>query len=129
ITSRKAQTTRHRVTGIRTTDDAQFIFVDTPGIQTKHASRLNERMNRSATQSLQGVEAIIVVIEAGRTVEADRAVVRRLPPAAAVVVALNKVDALRERDALLPQMAELATLYPFAALVPVSAEKDRGLGE
>jgi len=129
ITSKKAQTTRHRVTGILTSADAQFVFVDTPGIQSKHASRLNVRMNRSATRSLEDVDAIVVVIEAGRTTEADRAVIRLFPPGARVVAALNKVDRLRERDALLPQMAELATLHPFAAIVPVSAEKDRGLGE
>ena len=129
ITSKKAQTTRHRVTGILTTGDAQFIFVDTPGIQSKHASRLNERMHRSATRSLEGVDGIVVVIEAGRTTEADRAVIRLLPAGARVIVALNKIDRLADRDALLPQMAELAPLFPFAAVVPVSAEKDRGLGE
>jgi GTP-binding protein Era len=129
ITSKKAQTTRHRVTGILTTGDAQFVFVDTPGIQSKHASRLNERMNRSATRSLEDVDAIVVVIEAGRTTDADRAVVRLLPPGARVVAALNKIDRLAERDAMLPQMAELAALYPFAAIVPVSAEKERGLSE
>jgi GTP-binding protein Era len=129
ITSKKAQTTRHRVTGILTTGDAQFIFVDTPGIQSKHASRLNERMHRSATRSLEGVDGIVVVIEAGRTTEADRAVIRLFPPRAGVIAALNKVDRLRDLNALLPQMAELAALYPFAAIVPVSAEKERGLGE
>ena len=129
ITSKKAQTTRHRVTGILTTGGAQFVFVDTPGIQSKHASRLNERMNRSATRSLEDVDAIVVVIEAGRTTEADRAVIRLLPAGARVIVALNKIDRLADRDALLPQMAELAPLFPFAAVVPVSAEKDRGLGE
>ena len=129
ITSKKAQTTRHRVTGILTTGDAQFIFDDTPGIQSKHASRLNERMHRSATRSLEGVDGIVVVIEAGRTTEADRAVIRLFPPRAGVIAALNKVDRLRDLNALLPQMAELAALYPFAAIVPVSAEKERGLGE
>jgi len=129
ITSKKAQTTRHRVNGILTVDDAQFIFVDTPGFQTKHRSRLNERMNRSVTQSLGDVDAVVVVVEAGRTVEADRAVIRLLPPGASVVAALNKTDRLQDSDALLPQMAELAALYPFAALVPVSAEKERALDE
>jgi GTP-binding protein Era len=129
ITSKKAQTTRHRVTGILTTGDAQFVFVDTPGIQSKHASRLNERMNRSATRSLENVDAIVVVIEAGRTTEADRVVIRLLPAGARVIVALNKIDRLAGRDALLPQMAELAALFPFIAIVPVSAEKERGLAE
>src|SRR5213595_2536393 len=111
ITSKKAQTTRHRITGIVTTDDAQFVFVDTPGFQTKHRSRLNDRMNRAVTQCLSDVEAIVVVIEAGRTTDADRAVVRLLPQGSPSLVALNKIDQLDDRDALLPQMAELAKLF------------------
>jgi GTP-binding protein Era len=127
ITSRKAQTTRHRVTGIRTTPTAQSIFVDTPGIQRRHASRLNARMNRTAREALAGVDAIVVVLEAGRTTAADREVVGLVPAGAPAVAALNKVDRLRERDALLPQMRELASAFPFAAIVPVSAENGRGL--
>ena len=127
ITSRKAQTTRHRVTGIVTTGDAQLVFVDTPGFQTKHRSRLNDRMNRAVTQCLADVDTTLVVVEAGRTTEADRAVIRLLPRGAAALVALNKVDRLEDQDALLPQMAELAQLFPFTAIVPVSAEKGRGL--
>jgi len=127
ITSKKAQTTRHRVTGILTAADAQYIFVDTPGFQTRHRSRLNERMNRAVTQSLGDVDAVVVVLEAGRTTAADREVVALLPPGARVVAALNKIDRLASQDAVLPQMAELAPLYPFAAIVPVSAEKERGL--
>jgi GTP-binding protein Era len=129
ITSKKAQTTRYRVNGIRTAGDAQFVFVDTPGFQTKHRSRLNDRMNRAVTQSLSDVDAVVVVLEAGRTTEADRAVIRLLPPDANAVAALNKIDQLKDRDALLPQMAELASLFAFSALVPVSAEKDHALPE
>jgi len=121
ITSKKAQTTRHRITGILTTTDAQFIFVDTPGFQTLHRSRLNKRMNHAVTQSLADVDAVILVIEAGRTVPADRAVIELLPSRAGVAVAINKVDELEEKNALLPQMAELATMRDFAAIVPVSA--------
>jgi GTP-binding protein Era len=127
ITSKKAQTTRHRVTGILTLPDAQLIFVDTPGFQTRHRSRLNDRLNRVVTQSFAGIDAIVVVVEAGRTTEADRAVIRLLPRGARAVAAQNKIDALADKNALLPQMAELAALYPFAAIVPVSAEKDRAL--
>jgi GTP-binding protein Era len=127
ITSKKAQTTRHRVTGIVTSADAQVVFVDTPGFQTKHRSRLNDRMNRTVTHSLADVDATVLVVEAGRTTDGDRAVIRLLPAGARVVVALSKVDRRMDRDALLPQMAELAALYPFSAIVPVSAEKERGL--
>ena len=125
ITSKKAQTTRHRVTGIVTARDAQILFVDTPGFQTKHGSRLNDRMNRAVTQCLSDVDATLVVIEAGRTTDADRAVIHLLPKGATALVALNKLDRLKDHDALLPQMAELASLFPFAAIVPVSAEKGR----
>ena len=127
ITSRKAQTTRHRVTGILTTARAQIMFVDTPGFQTRHRSRLNERMNRAVAQSLADVDAVVLVLEAGRTVDADLAVIGLLPAGAKVVAALNKVDRQKDRDALLPQMAGLAALYPFAAIVPVSAEKGSAL--
>jgi GTP-binding protein Era len=127
ITSRKAQTTRHRITGILTTTRAQIMFVDTPGFQTSHRSRLNERMNRTVAQSLAGVDAVVLVVEAGRTADGDRVVIGMLPAGAKVVVALNKVDRQKDRDALLPQMAELAALYPFAAIVPVSAEKGSAL--
>jgi GTPase len=127
ITSRKAQTTRHRVTGIVTKPDLQVIFVDTPGFQTKHRSRLYDRLNRTVRDSLAGVDATVLVVEAGRTTDADRDVIRLLPADASVVVALNKIDRLKSQDALLPQMAELAELRPFAAIVPVSAEKERGL--
>ena len=127
ITSRKAQTTRHRVTGIRTTPDTQYIFVDTPGFQTAYRSRLNVRMNRAVTGSLADVDAAVLVIEAGRTQAADRAVIALLPRGARVIVALNKIDRMRDKDALLPQMADLAAAFPFAAIVPVSAEREQGL--
>jgi GTP-binding protein Era len=129
ITSKKAQTTRHRVKGIVTTPDAQLVLVDTPGFQTRYRSRLNARMNRAVRDTLSDVDAVVVVVEAGRTTEADRAVIRLLPERCAALVALNKVDALADKRALLPQIAALSETRPFAALVPVSAEKDYGLAE
>jgi GTP-binding protein Era len=86
-------------------------------------------MNRTVTQSLADVDAVVVVIEAGRTVAADRAVIALLPSRASVVVALNKIDALPQKDALLPQIAELAAIREFAAIVPVSAESGSAVGE
>jgi GTPase len=127
ITSKKAQTTRHRVAGILTTADAQLILVDTPGFQTRHRSRLNERMNRLVTESLAAVDAVVLVIEAGRTVPADRAVIDLIPRRVSAVAALNKVDALADKNELLPQIAGLAALRPFAAIVPVSAAKGTAL--
>ena len=127
ITSPKAQTTRHRVNGIVTSADTQFVFVDTPGFQTKHRSRLNDRMNRTVTQSIADVDAAILVVEAGRTTDADRTVIRLLPAGTPALVAQNKLDRLNDRNALLPQMAELSALDRFAAIVPVSAEKGEGV--
>jgi GTP-binding protein Era len=127
ITSKKAQTTRHRIAGILTTADAQLILVDTPGFQTRHRSRLNERMNRLVTESLTAVDAVVLVIEAGRTVPADRAVIELIPRRVSAVAALNKVDALADKNELLPQIAGLAALRPFAAIVPVSAAKGTAL--
>ncbi len=127
ITSKKEQTTRHRIAGFLTTADAQLVLVDTPGFQTRHRSRLNERMNRAVTQSLVGVDVAVVVIEAGRTVAADRAVIRLVPARTQAVVALNKVDALADKNALLPQIAALSAERAFAAIVPVSAEDGYGV--
>jgi GTP-binding protein Era len=124
ITSKKAQTTRYRVNGIRTAGDAQFVFVDTPGFQTKHRSRLNDRMNRAVTQSLGDVDAVVVVLEAGRTTEADRAVIRLLPPDANAVAALNKIDQLKDRDAL--AAADGGAGEPVCILRPGSGQRGKG---
>ncbi|MDR1936343.1 MAG: GTPase Era [Candidatus Accumulibacter sp.] len=123
IVSRKAQTTRHRIAGILTRPDAQFVFVDTPGFQTRHAGALNRAMNRGVTGALAGVDVVVLVIEAGRFEAGDRAVVRLLPKDRPVVLALNKLDRLKDKAALLPMLAGLAEEFPFAAIVPVSAAK------
>lgn len=123
IVSRKAQTTRHRVTGIRTDDDAQFVFVDTPGFQTQHRNTLNRTMNRSVTQALAEVDLVFLVIEAGRFGDDDRKVVGVLPPGARVVLVINKVDRLADKSRLLPFIAQMNEVYPFAEIVPLSAER------
>ncbi len=123
ITSKKAQTTRHRVLGILTTARAQFIFVDTPGYQTAHASLLNDRMNRAVRESLGETDVIVMVLEAGRLTDADRTVLGLLPAPVPVVAAVNKVDRLKDKASLLPFFAQLASTRDFAGIVPVSAEK------
>jgi GTP-binding protein Era len=123
IVSRKAQTTRHRITGILTRPDAQFVFVDTPGFQTRHAGALNRAMNRGVTQALADVDVVILVIEAGHFDARDKAVIRLLPKDRPVVLAINKVDQIKDKAVLLPVLAGLAEEFPFAAIVPVSAAK------
>jgi GTP-binding protein Era len=122
ITSKKPQTTRHRISGIVTEPAAQFVFVDTPGWQTRHRSRLNERLNRSVREALADVDVIVFVVDAARFGAEDREVLGLLPANIPVIAALNKIDALADKRALLPRIAEIAALREFAAIVPVSAE-------
>lgn len=130
ITSKKPQTTRDRVLGVVTEEDAQYVFVDTPGFQTKVGSQLIRRMNRQVRSTLNEVDAIVLVIESGGWRPADLEVVNLLPKDAKnVILALNKTDLLKGRDKLLPLMAESMQKFPFAAIVPVSAEKDRQCDE
>ena len=130
ITSRKPQTTRDRVLGVRTDDDAQYIFVDTPGFQRRHRSALNRRMNATVTGALVDVDAVVLVIEASRWTEGDEQMLTLLPAEADnVILAINKSDLLAEREQLLPLMADSMQRYPFRAIVPVSAEKSRQLDD
>lgn len=130
ITSKKPQTTRDRVLGVVTEEDAQYVFVDTPGFQTKVGSQLIRRMNRQVRSTLNEVDAIVLVIESGGWRPADQEVVNLLPKDAKnVILALNKTDLLKGRDKLLPLMAESMQKFPFAAIVPVSAEKGRQCDE
>lgn len=125
IVSRKAQTTRHRITGILTKDDAQFVFVDTPGFQTKFSNALNRAMNRGVTTTLNDVDVVLFVIEAGRFDAKDRAVMKLLPPDRPAILVVNKTDQLKDRAALLPFLAMVSAEHDFAAVVPVSAAKGK----
>ncbi|MEO8039008.1 MAG: GTPase Era [Betaproteobacteria bacterium] len=122
ITSRKPQTTRHRLTGIVSKPDAQFVFVDTPGFQTAHGGALNKALNRAVTDSFAEVDAIVMVVEAGHFNSGDDAVLRLLPAGRPVVLAINKVDRLKERDALLPFIQKISVRRDFSDIVPISAE-------
>lgn len=123
ITSRKAQTTRHRITGIRTDANVQYIFVDTPGFQTQHQNALNRVMNRSVTQTLSNVDVVLFVIEVMRFDARDEKVLALLPRNQPVVLVLNKVDKIGDKEKLLPFIEKMSTLFPFAAIVPVSAQR------
>ena len=123
ITSRRPQTTRHRIVGVLTEPGVQFVFVDTPGFQTRHAGPLNARLNRAVREALADVDVVIWVVDAERLTEADRRVQALIPPGKPAIVALNKVDAVADKNALLPRIAEIAALQTFAAIVPLSAEK------
>lgn len=125
ITSRRPQTTRHRILGIKTTDHAQLVYVDTPGMHSDGKRAMNRYMNRAATASIDDVDVIVFVIESLRWSDDDERVLKRLQNDAdkPVILVLNKVDKAEDKAALLPQMEELAAKYPFAAVVPVSARR------
>ncbi len=126
IVSRKAQTTRHRITGVLTRPGQQFIFVDTPGFQTKHKNALNRIMNRGVTQALNDVDVILLVIEAGRFTEEDKRVLSLMPEDKKVLLVINKIDRLADKRRLLPFIAEVSKAFAFAEIVPVSAASGSG---
>jgi len=124
ITSRKAQTTRHRLLGIHTTDDTQYVFVDTPGFQQKHLNALNKSMNKTVTQVLGEVDVVLFVIEPMKLGEADERVLKLLPKDKPVILVVNKSDLMGDKNNLLPLIQDFDLLHPFSSIVPVSAKKN-----
>lgn len=129
ITSRKAQTTRHRIHGIFTDEHSQFVFVDTPGFQTKHMNALNRGMNRVVTSSLRDVQVVMYVLEALRYDERDQAVLKLLPDNIPVLLIINKIDEVEDKGQLFSFAERVAIDFKFAEIVPVSAKKSIRLEE
>ncbi|MFM8901209.1 MAG: GTPase Era [Burkholderiales bacterium] len=131
ITSNKAQTTRHRITGIRTVEETQFVFVDTPGFQTKHSAALNRNLNRTVTSVLGDVDVVLFVVEAGRFGLDDAKVLSLMPQGAhakPVVLVANKLDAVHRRAELAPWLKGMQERHPFAEFVPLTARKEADVG-
>lgn len=129
ITSRKPQTTRHRILGIVTRKDAQFVFVDTPGFQTQHGGNLNKMLNRNVRHSLQGVDVVLAVVEAGVFTDEDRAVLKLLPRELPIVLAVNKSDKLPHPAQMLPFLKLVSAEHTFHAVIPMSARLGKNTGE
>lgn len=130
ITSRKPQTTRHRILGIKTTDQAQIIYVDTPGIHQKAKKAMNRFMNRTASAVIQDVQVVVFVVEALKWTPEDELVLSALSATTAtVILAVNKVDKLARKEALLPFLQELGSKHDFAEIVPVSAKSGSNLDQ
>jgi GTPase len=127
ITSRKAQTTRHRITGIRTVGAAQFIFVDTPGFQTRHGTALNRSLNKTVQGAVSDVDLLLLVVEAGRFTPADAKVLDLLKPGIPVILLANKLDELNRRGDVAPWLAEMAARHDFAEIVPMSAKSRKDI--
>lgn len=125
ITSRRPQTTRHRVLGIKTTDESQLIYVDTPGLHTQAKRAMNRYMNRAASSSIDDVDVILFVVDSLNWTDEDKQVLNRLQESAKcpVVLVLNKVDKLEDKAELLPQIERLSSLFDFAQVLPISARR------
>jgi len=129
IVSSKAQTTRHLVTGILTTDECQYVFTDAPGFQREHRRAMHRTLNRRAGEAARGADVTLFVVEALRFGEGDRAALALVPPGSAVVAAVNKIDRLRSAAQLIPYLDRMAKERDFLAVVPVSALTGKNVPE
>ena len=125
ITSRRPQTTRHRILGVKTADDSQLIYVDTPGIHISDKRAMNRYMNRTAASSIDDVDVILFVIDGMSWTDEDEHVLERLKKSAKapVILVINKVDKLEDKGQLLPQIEKLSMEFDFSNVVPISARK------
>ena len=123
ITSRKAQTTRHRITGIQTIESAQFVYVDTPGFQTRHSNALNRTLNRTVTNTLTASDVVLFLVEGDTFGPADQQVLDLLPENIPCILVINKVDHVKDKARLIPFAQKLSEKHTFAAVVPVSAKQ------
>ena len=124
ITSRRPQTTRHRVLGIKTQETAQLIYVDTPGIHNYSGRAMNRHMNRTASSALLDVDVVVFLVDGLKWTQDDDLVLEKLASVdCPVILAVNKIDLLANRDELLPRLQELSGKYTFEQVIPVSATK------
>ena len=127
ITSRKAQTTRHRITGIRTTAQTQFIFVDTPGFQTAHGNALNRSLNKTVLGAVGDVDLVLFVVNAGSFAAADAKVMALLSQNIPAMLVANKLDKVNRREELAPWLQEMQSKHAFAEFVPMSAKNPKDI--
>ncbi len=124
ITSRKAQTTRHRITGVRTLGAAQFVFVDTPGFQTRNANALNRNLNRTVQGVLSDVDVVLFLVEAGKFTPGDAKVLALLPEHKPVLLVANKLDLVVRKQEMLPWLKAMQERRNFAQFVPLAATRE-----
>lgn len=128
ITSRKPQTTRHRILGIVTSEKTQTVYVDTPGIHGEERKAINRYMNRAATSALKDVDLVLFVVDGLKWTPDDDLVLEKVKSVSVpVILVINKVDALESKEALLPRINELVALHGFAEVIPVSALREHNL--
>lgn len=127
ITSRKPQTTRHRIAGVVTSEDTQYVFLDTPGFQESHRNALNRLLNRTVSQSAEEADVVVFVTEGLQFTDKDEAVLKQLPHDRPVILAVNKIDRIEDKSRLLPHLEVLQQKHPFADIVPLSAKQQHNL--
>ena len=128
ITSRKAQTTRHRIVGIKTEGPYQEIYVDTPGLHIEEKRAINRLMNRAASSAITDVDLVIFVVDGTHWNDDDEMVLNKLRKTKVpVVLAINKIDNIKNKDDLLPFITEISSKFTFTDIVPISAEKGNNL--
>jgi GTP-binding protein Era len=120
ITSKKAQTTRHRIMGIFTDESAQYLFVDTPGFQKTHENALNRILNRTVTEAVSDADVIVFAIEAGKLLAADETVLNALDKSKPTILVVNKIDRIEDKEKLLTFLTEVTSRFTFTAVVPTS---------
>ncbi len=130
ITSHKPQTTRHSILGVKTRDEGQIIYVDTPGIHQRGEQPMNRYLNRTARSSLSDVDLVLFVVEALKWTDEDETVLKSISQRRLrAILAVNKVDLVKEKQRLLPFLSEIGGRYPFIEIFPVSAHKGTNLEE
>jgi GTPase len=127
ITSRKAQTTRHRILGIRTEGVTQCVFADTPGFQTIHGNALNKSLNKTVSGTVSGVDLVLLVVEAGSFTPADGKVLKLLGQNAKVILIANKFDTYHRRAEIAPWLQAMQEQYNYAEIIPMSAKNARDI--
>jgi len=128
ITTRKPQTTRHQILGIKTTDDAQVVYVDTPGMHQGSKKAMNRYMNKAAASVVNDVDVVVFVVDGLRWEEDDQAILEKLQHVEApVILALNKFDKLDDRERLLPHIQAMSKKMEFKEIIPISAVKGENI--
>lgn len=127
ITSRKAQTTRHRILGMRTHGLAQCVFADTPGFQTIHGNALNKSLNKTVSGTVSGVDLVLFVVEAGSFTPADARVLKLLGQNTKVILLANKFDSIHRRAEIAPWLQEMQNQHDYAEIIPMSAKNERDI--
>ncbi|UCB54940.1 MAG: GTPase Era [Thiotrichales bacterium] len=130
ITSRKPQTTRHQILGVKTSETSQVIYVDTPGIHNRRSTAINRYMNRAANSVLRDVDLVLFVVQALQWTEEDEVVLDRLQDVKApVLLVVNKTDKIGDKNELLPYIEKITAMRSFDAVIPVSALHAENIAE